>query len=118
MDPEREREFTDLHFANLDKLGEDRVRLEHAKFTYGKPGSGSRLYDLTENWLMLQSLKRSEARADAIESNSRISLLTSRRALIVAIVALISTIIFNIISNMDKIISFLQKIGWMKPPDI
>ncbi len=105
------------HFSNLEKLGEEKVRIEHAKFVYGK--SGSRLYDLTENWLARKDAARASAAAARAETRSEEALSIARRQIFTARAAMITAIIaamIAILSNIDKIINGLHYFGILKSP--
>ena len=102
MDPDRERELTAQFISRLEELGYKRVESEFVKGTYGSEGSS--MHNRVNIWL----LSKRQAR-------------TSRRALLAMLIAMAAIIIptaLTIIINIDKVVSFLQKIGLMKPPEL
>ena len=99
MDPNQEHELTEKFISRLEKQGFKKVKSAFVNGAYGSEGSP--MHNRVNIWL----LDKREARTS----------LRTWIAIIIAAIAMISTVILTIIINMDKVISFLQKIGLMNP---
>lgn len=86
------RRLADLT-KDLEKLEEETVRAQLMRGDYGLPGTGNAIYEHVREWLSFKESERSEARAEENLSISHRALLISKWAIVLAITAIVLTII-------------------------
>src|SRR3990172_2502011 len=64
--------------ASLEKMGEEKVREEHAKLKWGKPGDID--YILVDNWLLSKASEREVAAVSRAEAREETALSISEEA--------------------------------------